>query len=86
MWYIIFIVLTILIYSFRSEAGAIRIKRNQQFWITSFPFIILWTLFIGGQDNVGADYPTYMYIFEGHIADSFATNEWIFGNFIIILF
>mgnify|MGYP004464473979 FL=1 len=84
MWYIIFIVLTFLIYSFRPEAGAIRIKRNQLFWIASFPFIILWTLFIGGQDNVGADYPTYLYIFEGHMADGFATNEWIFSNFIII--
>lgn len=84
MWYISFIFLSVLFFKFRLGPTSIFENKRQPFWLASLPFIILWTFFIGGQDNVGADYPTYLYFFNGHISDVFANKEWIFHDFIVM--
>lgn len=48
-----------------------------------FPIIALWCLLIGGQYEVGTDYPTYLHFFEGYDLEIYEnTGEWLFVGMI----
>lgn len=52
---------------------------NSGLFFLLLPLLLLWLIISGGQDSVGTDYESYMYIFEGNQLDYFkGKHEYLF--------
>lgn len=87
MSFILFLLFSSLYWTVASNViGTVSYVRTAPKRVFGLLYILIWSLFIGSQYNVGTDYESYMYIFNGNMLDFFDNQgEWVFTGAIKIL-